>query len=153
MKKIEIFEIQEIENIILSSNTCSLAMIDNNEPYCVPMNFGYDNGIIYFHGSRVGRKIDVLKKNPNVCVSFYSDESLNIRHENVACSYSMRYKSVLVTGKITFVEGNDKKAEYLNIIMQNYTNRNDFKYSKPALDNVCVYYLALDNFTAYKRGY
>ena len=44
-------------------------MIDGDEPYVVPMNYGYtlEDGelCIYLHGATVGRKIDIMKKNPN----------------------------------------------------------------------------------------
>jgi len=153
MKKIEITELSEIELIINSSDVCTLSLIDNGKPYCVPMNFGYNDGIIYFHGAPFGRKIDALNINPDVCVSFYSGEELNVRHENVACSYSMRYKSVLAHGKIVFVDNPDEKSRILNIVMKQYSGRDDFKYSKPALENVNVFYLKPDNFEAFKRGY
>ncbi len=153
MKKIEITELPEIELIINSSDVCTLSLIDNGKPYCVPMNFGYNDGIIYFHGAPFGRKIDALNINPDVCVSFYSGEELNVRHENVACSYSMRYKSVLAHGKIVFVDNPDEKSRILNIVMKQYSGRDDFKYSKPALENVNVFYLKPDNFEAFKRGY
>lgn len=153
MKKFEITEQNEIDEIINNAKNCSLAMIDNDKPYCVPMNFGYHSGIIYLHGASFGRKVGALKLNPEVCISFYVDEVLNVRHENVACSYSMKFKSVLAKGKVEFVTDNDEKARILNIVMKNYSGRDDFTYSKPALDGVCVFFVKPDELTAFKRGY
>ena len=117
------------------------------------MNFGYVDGIFYFHGAPFGKKIDALKINPNICVSFYSDAELNVRHEDVACSYSMKFKSVLAHGEIEFVDDNEEKARILNIVMKNYCGRDNFTYSKPSLDNVSVFYLVPKSITAFKRGY
>jgi nitroimidazol reductase NimA-like FMN-containing flavoprotein (pyridoxamine 5'-phosphate oxidase superfamily) len=153
MKKFELTSREEIDEIISKCTVCSLAMVDNGKPYCVPMNFGYDNGIIYLHGAPFGRKIDVLKKNLDVCISFYSDEILNVRHENVACSYSMKFKSVLAHGQVVFVNDLDEKARILNVVMRNYSGRDDFSYSKPALEGVCIFYVKPTEITAFKRGY
>jgi uncharacterized protein len=153
MKKFELTSREEIDEIIGKCSVCSLAMVDDGKPYCVPMNFGYDNGIIYLHGAPFGRKIDVLKKNPEVCISFYSDEALNVRHENVACSYSMKFKSVLAHGSVSFVDDLDEKARILNVVMKNYCGRDDFSYSKPALEGVCIFCVKPVEITAFKRGY
>ena len=41
-------------------------MADDNQPYIIPLNFGYvyKTGILtlYFHGAYKGMKIDILKK-------------------------------------------------------------------------------------------
>jgi len=153
MKKIQITGHDEIAAIINAAHTCTLSMVDDGKPYCVPMNFTYENGIIYFHGAPFGRKIDILNNNSLVCVSFFSDELLNIRHKDVACSYSMKFKSVLCEGKVVFVDDNAEKEKVLNMVMKKYSGRDDFKYSKPALDNVNVFYLNPDVVTAFKRGY
>ncbi len=153
MKKFEIQSVEEIKSILDSTDACTLSMVDGDKPYCVPMNFGYADGKVYFHGAPFGRKLEILKKNPHVCISFYSDQSLHIRHENVACSYSMKFKSVLMHGKVQFVEDNDEKARILNIVMKKYSGRDDFCYSKPALDNVNVFYVEPTEVTAFKRGY
>jgi nitroimidazol reductase NimA-like FMN-containing flavoprotein (pyridoxamine 5'-phosphate oxidase superfamily) len=153
MKKFEITERVGIDEIINGAQVCTMSLIDNNKPYCVPMNFGYHDGIIYLHGAPFGRKIDALRQNPDVCISFYTDEAMNIRHVNVACSYSMKFKSVLVHGSVVFVDDNDEKARILNIVMKNYSGRDDFTYNKPALEGVCVFYVKPVEVTAFKRGY
>lgn len=153
MKKFLIKDITEIEEIINNSKVCSLAMISKDQPYCVPMNFGYEDGIIYLHGAPEGKKTDALKNNTDVCISFYTDDKLHVVSESVACSYSMKYRSVLARGSVIFVNDIEEKERILNIIMRNYTERTMFKYSKPALENVCVFYLKPVELTAYKRGY
>ena len=49
-----------IEEVIARAPVCRLALSDNGEPYVVPMNFGYSDGVLYFHGAPNGRKIDII---------------------------------------------------------------------------------------------
>lgn len=153
MKKIEITDIKEIDELLSGIKVCNLAMVDNGKPYVVPMNFGYQDGILFFHGAPFGRKIDILKENPDVCVSFYCDEKLNVRTESVACSYSMKYKSVLASGTVVFEDDIIEKKRIMNIIMKHYTGRDDFDYNLPAISNVSIFFLKPKTITAFRRGY
>ncbi len=120
-------------------DVCYLGMIDqDNKPYVLPFNFGFEDGIVYLHSAPVGKKIDVLRNNPEVCVTFSTDHQLFNRHEHVACSYGMRYKSVLITGRVEFIEDCDEKVSALNIIMRKYAGK-DFSYNEPAVKNVAIY--------------
>ncbi|MCX7697827.1 MAG: pyridoxamine 5'-phosphate oxidase family protein [Bacteroidales bacterium] len=136
---------KELENIIRNCKVCYLSMVDlNGKPYVVPMNFGYENHTLFFHGYGEGKKIQILKINPNVCIAFSTSEELVWQHEDVACSYFMKYKSVLVEGKVYFVEDLEEKRKILNIIMKHYTGRDNFQYNIPALKNVCVFYVPIE---------
>ena len=65
----EITDIKEIESILQGAQVCRLGMADNNMPYVIPVCFGYKEHTVYIHSASEGRKIDTLKKNPNVCPS------------------------------------------------------------------------------------
>jgi nitroimidazol reductase NimA-like FMN-containing flavoprotein (pyridoxamine 5'-phosphate oxidase superfamily) len=128
-------------------------MVDSdNSPYVVPMNFGYNNGIIYLHSSKTGKKMNILKANNNVCVGFSTDHELRWQSEQVACSYSMKYRSVLVYGRVEFVEEPEEKIKALNCIMRHYTER-DFTYSEPAVREVAVYKVIIDKMEGRVYGY
>ena len=49
---------------------------DEGYPYAIPVNFYYDEETqkIYFHGSRVGHKVDSIKKCDKVCFTVYGPE-------------------------------------------------------------------------------
>jgi uncharacterized protein len=153
MKKFEITNKLEIEEILKRIEVCNLAMSDAGKPYVIPMNFGYTDGVLYLHSAPVGKKMDILIKNPQICVSFYSDAVLNIRNECVACSYSMKFRSILMSGCVFFIEDIDEKKAAMNVIMRQYSGRNDFDYNLPAIKNVSLFKLIPDEITAYKRGY
>lgn len=143
----------ELEEIIHKCQFCNLGMVDpNNKPYVLPMNFGFRDDFIYLHGSRVGRKNDVLSNNPHVCLSFSTDHEIRYVNEEVACSWAMRYRSVLIFGRIEFIEENEEKVNALNIIMAHYTDR-EFTYNDPAVQDVQVYKVIIEKMEGRAYGY
>jgi len=144
---------KEIDTIINKCEVCYVSMVDeNNLPYVLPFNFGYSHGTIYLHSGKKGLKIDILRNNPSVCIAFSTDHQLRFQSEQVACSYSMRYRSVLAFGKVEFIDDTDQKVENLNTVMAHYTDRK-FTYNPPALREVCTYKVRVERFTAKIYGY
>ncbi len=139
--------LEEIEVIIKKCDVCHVAMVDESgKPYVLPFNFGYDDGIVYLHSDSKGKKIDILRNNPAVCINFTTDHELFHMHDHVACSYGMAYRSVLVHGEVEFIDNFDKKTECLNKFMKQYSDR-DFVYSDPAVNNVCIYIVKIKEFS------
>jgi uncharacterized protein len=144
---------KEIMEIIGKCQFCHVSMVGpDGKPYVIPMNFGFENGIIYLHSSRKGKKIDLLRSNPNVCIAFSTDHFLRYQSEDVACSYSMKYRSVLAHGKVEFVEDTDEKTSHLRIIMKNYTPK-EFSFNLPAIHEVCCWKVIVSNFEGRVYGY
>lgn len=142
-----------IRKIIDKCEVCYLGMVDQEgKPYVLPFNFGYEDGRIFLHSAGEGKKIGILKDNPNVCVSFSTDHLLFHRHEPVACSYGMKYRSVLAYGRVVFVDDFNEKVRILNIIMQKYAGR-EFSFNPPAINNVCVYRVDIDRIEGKESGY
>jgi len=121
-------------------------------PYLLPFNFGYADGIIYFHSAKVGRKIDILSLNPNVCVEFSTDYQLRFQNENVGCSYTMNYRSVLAYGKVEFIDDPDQKIRIMNYVMKNYAS-GDFVYSPPSMHEVACWIVRIQKLEGRTNGY
>lgn len=148
MRDNKIFDIAEIEKIFAECKYCNMAMVTpDGEPYVIPMNFGYKNRTLYFHAGPKGQKLDFLRNNPKVCVSFSTGHELRYQNEQVACSYSMKFKSILAKGKVEFVPEKEDKIAALDIIMSQYASL-DFKYSDPAVNNVVVFKLPIEEMDA-----
>jgi uncharacterized protein len=144
----------EIDNIIDDCQALTMSMVDETGmPYAVPMNFAYKNGYIYLHGAPMGKKMEVLKKNPNVVLSFFTGLALSKVNEDVACSYGMKYKSALLFGKVEFVDDFEEKKKLLNLIMEKYTSRVDFEYNAPAVNNVSVFKVNVEKYEGRAYGY
>ena len=142
----DIVDHRQQEEIIKRSKICHVSLVDKDKPYGLAFCFGYKDNIIYLHTAKAGKKLKILRKNNNVCVVFDTDHDLFYRHEHIACSWSMRYRSVIAFGKAHFVEDYDEKIEGLRIFMQNYTDR-DFEYSKPSVDNVEIIKIIIEKMT------
>ena len=142
-----------IRKIIDKCEACYLGMVDEQgKPYVLPFNFGFEDGIIYLHSAPEGRKIGILEKNPNVCIAFSTDHQLFHRHDTVACSYGMKYRSVLAFGKVDFITDYQEKEKVLNVFMRKYAGR-DFPYNAPAVNNVCIFKLDPEKIEAKESGY
>ncbi len=127
------------ESVIKACDVCYVGMVDEgNFPYTLPFNFGFDNGNLFIHSGPSGHKIEVLKRNPKVCVVFSTAHEMYHQSEHVACSFGMKYKSVMIKGEVQFIEDVEEKVLALSVIMKQYTEREDFKYSMPSLKNVVV---------------
>ena len=83
----EITDLGEILSIINDCKVIHLAMVDDGEPYLLPLNFGYacEGGAFSFfcHSAREGRKLDILRKNPTV--AFEMDCRGALDEHDVAC--------------------------------------------------------------------
>lgn len=146
-------KISEIETIINKCDICHIAMSDSKGiPYLIPFNFGYKKEVLYFHSHKEGKKMDILKQNPNVCINFTTDHELFKQNEKVACSYGMRYRSVLINGKAEFINSYDEKVKAMNIFMKQYVDK-DFSYSKPAINNVCMFKVNICDFVGKIYGH
>jgi len=143
---------KELESIVKKCDVCFVGMVEKDgTPYVIPMNFGYSNHEIILHSGPHGKHLDLLTLNNRVCVTFCTDHKLVYQHPDVACSYSMTSKSVLCKGAVSFVEDLTEKEELMSLLMKNYTNR-PFKFSTPALMNVKVWRVKVDEMTGKSFG-
>lgn len=143
---------KEQEDIISQCDVCFVGITEaDGTPYVIPMNFGYADGVIILHSAPEGKNISLLELNNKVCVTFCTERKLVYQHPDVACSYSMNARSVVCKGSVLFIEDLAEKESALNLTMKNYTDR-PFKYSKPALVNVKVWRVTVDEMTAKAFG-
>lgn len=136
-----------IEDIIAKNTICYVGMIDKEGlPYVIPMNFGYQDDIIYLHSAPEGSSIEALNINPNVCITFCTESTLTYQNKEVACSYRMKGASVICRGKVVFEENFQEKVKALDVIMKHYSGRS-FTYSDPAVNNVRIWKVEIDSIS------
>ncbi|MDX1762330.1 MAG: pyridoxamine 5'-phosphate oxidase family protein, partial [Christiangramia sp.] len=56
----------QIEYLLYCHVVGRIGCYSDNEVYVVPITYAYEDGYIYGH-TREGKKIDMMRKNPNVC--------------------------------------------------------------------------------------
>jgi len=114
----EIQDAKLVVSLLLRAEYVSMAMWDGHTPYVVPVNFGFEDGVLYFHGSRTGKKADCLRTCDRVCFEAVIEHTL--RRGEKACKYTSHYKSVVGSGRASFVEDIQEKRRAFDIIMRHY---------------------------------
>ena len=142
----DIVDIKKLEDIISRCKICHIGMVDVDRPYVLAFNFGYEDQTVWIHCAKEGKKIDILRHNNHVCVEFDTDLNLFARHDHVACSWRMAYRSVMINGQAMFVEDYDEKIKGLKIMMKNYADK-DFEFSKPSVDNIQIIKIPVASIT------
>ena len=146
-KEKEIANKNEIEAIIYKSQVCRLGLADEGSPYIVPLCFGYQNNTLYFHSAKEGRKIEILKRNNQVCFEF--DIDTQIHAGKTACAWGMNYRSVIGYGTASFVDDPADKRKALDIIMGQYAD-GAFTYSDKTLKKTRVIKVEISGMTGKK---
>lgn len=144
----EIKDLDVIKSIMEEAIDCRIGLCEDNKPYIVPMNFGYKDNCLYIHSALEGKKINILKKNNNIC--FEVDIKNELVKSGNPCNWSMKYLSVIGYGKAHFIEDLNEKALGLNIIMQKYTGKEDFHFPEAALSKVAVMKVEIEEITGKK---
>ncbi len=148
----EITDIDEIRGILDRAKIVHVGMVDGNRPYVVPMNYGYtlNDGKLtfYLHGAMRGRKLDVIRANPNVFVEL--DTDIVPFEGEVACKYGLCYSSVMGEGVAEIVEDTELKKEALSIFMKTQTGK-DFEFNDKMVSVVSIIKINISEFTAKKR--
>jgi nitroimidazol reductase NimA-like FMN-containing flavoprotein (pyridoxamine 5'-phosphate oxidase superfamily) len=140
----EIADRSAIEEIISRSKVCKLAMCDGRIPYIVPMCFGFKDNTLFFHSAPKGKKIDILKKNPNVCFEF--EILTQVIQSAKACKWGMKYRSVIGFGTASFIAEDDLKRQAFDIIMNQYAD-GSFLYEEASLKSAIIIKVEIHNMT------
>lgn len=90
-KEKEITDQSTLNQLINSATVCRLGLARENTPYIVPLSFGFKDNVLYFHSAAEGKKIEVLKVNPNVCFEF--DLNVELLQAERPCKWGMKYQS------------------------------------------------------------
>lgn len=133
----EVTDQQELIQIINQCDVIRIGMSVDNEPYIVPLNFGYKDQVFYFHGAKEGRKMDMIRSNPKVCFEMDTDHKL-IGDSDKACDWTMKFSSVMGTGQMTVIENWDEKKEALDILMQQYGGKDSYEYNDKMLERIGI---------------
>ena len=140
----EITDQSAIEAIINASLVCRLALSDGDQPYIVPLSFGYQDRTLYFHSALEGKKIDTIKINNRICFEF--DLNTKIIEAEKACKLGIKYQSVIGFGKAVFVEDIEEKQKALNIIISHYSDRN-FQFPDKAIKKTAIIKIKIESMT------
>ena len=145
-----LIEDENIINMILEkSKVLHLGLVDGDEPYVVPMNYGhvFENGklTLWLHGAKTGRKLEVMRKNPKVFISMECD--IVPFEGEVACKYGISYYSLMAKGTAVIVEDVEEKKQALSALMKTQT-KEDFEFNDRLTEVVSIIRIDVKEYTA-----
>lgn len=148
----QVTDINEIIKILDNSKVLHLGLVDGDEPYVVPMNYGYtyenEKLTIWLHCARQGRKLDIMKVNPKVF--FEMEYGITPFEGEVACKYGITYSSIMGRGVATIIEDVETKKIALSSLMKTQTGK-DFEFEDRMAEVVGVVKIDVLEFTAKHR--
>ena len=143
---------EQILHILDTAKVLHLGLSVNDEPYVVPMNYGYtmEEGklVLYLHSAVKGRKLDMIQANPRV---FFSIDCDRMPFEGrVPCQYGLVYSSIMGRGTATIVEDVEEKMQAMSVLMKTQTGK-DFSFEDRLVSIVAVIRIDVDAYTAKHR--
>ena len=145
----EVTDPKRIADVISRCSCCRIGFYDDGEVYIVPLNFGYeikdDTYILYFHGAKEGRKIDLIQKNPHVGFEMDTDYALN--EADMACGYSARFQSIIGNGIVNIVSELEEKKRGLSLLMEHNTGKREWNFDEKMLNAVAIFKLVVSKMS------
>ena len=142
----------QIMDILDKGKVLHLGLAVDNEPYVVPMNYGYtkENGklVMYLHSAVRGKKLDMIRMNPKVF--FEIDCDLVPFESELPCQYGLAYSSVMGKGIARIVDDMEEKKKAMSILMKTQTGK-DFTFEDRLVSIVAVIRIDVDAYTAKHR--
>ena len=111
----------EFAHALIDRCTYGVVAISTGEdtPYCLPLSLVRVDNRLYFHCAKQGRKLDLLRRNPKVCVTFVgTSEPAYVESNNTFTDY---FQSAMVTGTASEVLEDDEKIEALRALCTKVT--------------------------------
>ena len=143
---------KQIMDIFDAGKVLHLGLAVNDEPYVVPMNYGYtmEDGklVLYLHSAVRGKKLDMIQVNPKV---FFEIDCDWIPFEGeLPCQYGLSYSSVMGKGVARIVEDVEEKKKAMSILMKTQTGK-DFSFLDRLVSVVAVIRIDVAEYTAKHR--
>ena len=148
----QITDPQQIRHILDTANVLHLGLCVDNEPYVVPMNYGYTmedgNLVLYLHSAVQGKKLDMIRANPRV---FFEMDCDRMPFEgDKPCQYGLGYSSVMGRGTARILEDTEEKIRAMTLLMKTQTGK-DFDFTDRLVSIVSVIRIDAAEYTAKHR--
>ena len=151
-RELQITDENRIREILDTCKVLRLGLCVDNEPYVVPMNYGYclEEGklVLYLHSAVQGKKLDMIRANPKVFVEMDCDWT-PFEGEK-PCQYGLSYSSLMGRGETRIVEAVEEKIRAMALLMKTQTSK-DFTFDDRLVSIVTVIRVDVTEYTAKHR--
>ena len=117
-------------------------------PYCIPLSLVRVEDELYFHCALEGRKIDLLRKNPRVCVSFVGG------NEAAEDDFTTYFQSAVAVGTAYEVTEAEAKIRALRALCEKLTPRHMAAFDEAiarSLDRTGVWGIHMEQATGKEK--
>lgn len=150
-----------------------LSVVDKDgNPYGLPLSIVYQEGKLYFHSAKGGKKVETFEDGKHVCVTFvgktkipelFSEDELQgfLKDESKGTTLSSKvftteYESAMVFGKIHLVKNETEAIEALRLICLKYTPTKMDYFDlaiKSGLSRTNIYRIDIEEITAKRKKF
>ena len=151
-RELQVTDPHQIRDILNKAKVLHLGLCVDNEPYVVPMNYGYimegGNLVLYLHSAVQGKKLDMIRSNPRVFFELDCDR-MPFEGEK-PCQYGLVYSSIMGRGTARIVEDAEEKMHAMTMLMKTQTGK-DFAFNDRLVSIVSVIRIDVTEYTAKHR--
>ncbi|HUE83346.1 MAG TPA: pyridoxamine 5'-phosphate oxidase family protein, partial [Pyrinomonadaceae bacterium] len=101
-----VYDREEINRILDEGLICHVGFVVDSQPFVIPTGYARIDDQLYIHGSQASRMLRTLSGGVDACVTVTLLDGLVLARS--AFHHSMNYRSVVVFGRATVVEGEEK---------------------------------------------
>jgi hypothetical protein len=105
------YDAESVYGILDEAFICHVGFVVEGQPYVIPTGFARVNDTLYIHGSAASRMLRTLADGVQVCVTVTLVDGIVMARSGFHSS--MNYRSVVILGRATQVEGRDEKLAAL----------------------------------------
>jgi nitroimidazol reductase NimA-like FMN-containing flavoprotein (pyridoxamine 5'-phosphate oxidase superfamily) len=156
-----------MDAMLSKSKVCRIAFAVHDEPYLVPLSFGAADQIgdtmefnesrrcflargqracrIYLHTAQSGRKLDMARVQPRVCIEI--EGRTEILPSETSCKWSVEYESVIGYGNLVEIKDPDEKRAGLECIMRQHGAAGDIEFPQGMVERTGVLRLDLSELS------
>ncbi len=121
---------------------------ENGYPYGVPLNYVYKDGKIYFHGAKIGHKLDNIAYDSRVSFTVVT------KHEPIPHKFSTSFESAVVFGTAMKIDDPDEKKAALTEMIKKFSYdfiEKGLAYIDADIDKTIVIGIKIEKMTGKRR--
>ncbi len=100
------YDRETVHSILDAGFLCHIGFSVDDQPYVIPTSYGREEDVIYLHGASTSRMLVNLQQGIPLCITVTHLDALVLARS--AFHHSMNYRSAVLFGTASIVEGEEK---------------------------------------------
>lgn len=111
-----VYDRDAVNQILDEGFICHIGFVVDGQPYVIPTNYGRDGNVLFIHGSAASRMLRNMEQGAPVCVTVTLLDGFVLARS--VFNHSMNYRSVVILGPATLVNGPAEKIAALRVLSE-----------------------------------